>query len=292
MITINGAPADMSEVSRYQNGSIEQMCLSIMGNSSAVYSFSSPEELDFELTLRGTIVGRSNKLYRSGLNFATFRNAYCNERYWHLGRDGGWELPRSASASDAVYDIYENGRKYGTECATAMQIVYYGALADITAKDKFDRQFAGIRMMNWSNISPALREVGNMNRESDYFPSDRRYFKNPDVDMNASWWQGENVIDMGDGTYYGHGVGRLPADQIIMHLNDNRAPGATRTAYLMDSAGRPDFKKLFKLFGPVVRASGRAQRSTSTTRSGRSQRPPSAATPDRTRGSAGPVISV
>ncbi|MDR0838380.1 MAG: protein-glutamine gamma-glutamyltransferase, partial [Oscillospiraceae bacterium] len=163
--------------------------------------------------------------------------------------DGGFEVRRGASPSAAIRDIYENGRMYGTECATAMQLVYYGALLDTVPETAFDRQFSGLQLMNWHDISPALRETGLMSRRADYLPGDRRYFANPDVNLETPEWQGENVIDMGDGTFYGHGMGRYRADEIVSELNRNRRPGSARAAYLMNSAGRPDFERLFGIFG-------------------------------------------
>ncbi len=252
MITIGNRPADTESLAlNYDPRGIERKCLSTMSKSDHNYTFSSTNELDFLLQMRGETVRCSDRLYRSRLNFAVFQNSFCNEDYWIRSRDGGWELKRSSYASDAIEDIYLHGGKYGTECATAMQIIYYGAIDAITDDDSFDRQFRGIRLMNWHNISPALQETGRMQRVNDYFPGDRRYLANPDVDPRTPYWQGENVIDMGDGTYYGHGVGRLTANQILSRLNAARRPDATRSAYLMETVGIPNYKNLFRIFGPV-----------------------------------------
>ena len=249
MINISGKPVDLQTLARrYPPSGVEHACIAVMVNSRADYSYSSERELDFELALRRAIVEKAEALRRSGLKFEVFRRSYCNSRYWLRRADGGFELRRGASASKAVRDMYLNGRAYATECATAMQIVYYGALLDVASEAAFDVQFTGLRLMNWHDISPALRETGSMNRTTDYFPGDRRYFANPDVDLQNPEWQGENVIDMGDGTYYGHGMGRRRGAEVIAELNDNRRPLASRSAYLMNAAGRPDFKKLFAVF--------------------------------------------
>ena len=49
------------------------------------------------------------------------------------------------------------------------------------------------------------------------------------------------------GTFYGHGLGRHRAQAIIEALNDNRREDAKREAYLMDSAGGPNFKRILEL---------------------------------------------
>lgn len=253
MIYIAGKPADLQALLRaHPANGIEHACITTLAASRTRYDYASLDELNFELALRTAIVDRAERLRRSGLQFEVFRRAYCNRRYWNRRADGGFEVRSGVSAAAAVRDIYENGRAYGTECATAMQIVYYGALLDVVPPAAFDRRFAGMRLMNWHDIAAALREVGSMNHATDYLPGDRRYFANPDVNLQTPEWQGENVIDLGDGTYYGHGMGRRRAPEIIAELNQNRRGGsraALRSAYLMDAAGRPDFAKLHGLFG-------------------------------------------
>jgi protein-glutamine gamma-glutamyltransferase len=220
----------------------------MLERSAQGYSYDSAEELDFELNLRREIVNCAGILARSGLQFETFRNSYCNGQYWIRTSDGGFDLRRGMPASLGIRDMYRSGGKYGTECATAMQIVYYGALLNVVGEQAFNKRFRDISLMNWRRISEALRETGYMSREYDYLPGDRRYFANPDVRLETPEWQGENVIDLGDGTYYGHGVGILRGADIIDDLNGNRRPGAQRSAYLMNNAGRPSFKKLYGMF--------------------------------------------
>jgi protein-glutamine gamma-glutamyltransferase len=249
MISVNGAIYDSGLfAARYPVRSIETECARLLSQSAETYEYESLPALDFELNLRREIVGCAMKLLRSGFNFEVFRNSYCNERYWLRGADGGFEVRRGVSPAAAVRDIYANGQKYATECATAMQVVYYGALLAVVGESAFDRQLGGISLMNWHRLSKALEETGLMRPARDFLPGDRRYFANPDVSLEAPEWQGENVIDMGDGTYYGHGVGRRRGEEIIADLNRNRRPGAVKSAYLMPSTGRPDFGKLYKMF--------------------------------------------
>ncbi len=248
MILIADRPADIAAISQgLPEDGVERKILAILANSQTTYRYRSQDDLLFELALRREIINASNALARSGLRFAIFREAECNTDYWELTPEGGFRQRRDVKPSDAVRDIFTNGRKYATECATGMVIVYLGALLSLMGEEKFNRNFNNLYLMNWHNLPRNLREIGQMNPEPDYLPGDRRYFANPDVDPVTPEWQGENVIDLGNGLYYGHGVGRRTADEIIKALNRQRREGATREAYLMDSAGRPNFERLAEL---------------------------------------------
>lgn len=199
--------------------------------------------MSFESSLRKNIVNAAIALDRSYLSFSTFRKSYCNENYWKRTRQGGFLLKKDVRSSAAINDIYENGRKYGTECATAMVIVFYKACLDSFGDRLFDTVFPEIYLMNWQNIDRNLG-LTTMDDITNPLPGDCRYFRNPQVSPLTPEWQGENVIDLGDGMYYGHGVGIKTGEQIIDALNSNRVMGANQSAYLLDSATRPDFEHL------------------------------------------------
>lgn len=249
MIIIGREPANMDRLLQgYHPRSVERAVLQTMGNSSSRYQFSTEERLRFELQLRRALVDASVALGRSRLAFRIFRESTCNPEYWNRTPEGGFSLKPGVSAWAAIQDIYRNSGMYGTECATAMMIVYYKALADVFPAEAFDRMFPRIYLMNWHAIPPELREVGRTRRVEDYMPGDRRYFRNPDVNPETPEWQGENVIDVGGGMYYGHGMGIHNAQFILNALNQNRAADADEEAYLLDGAGRPDFNRLFSLY--------------------------------------------
>lgn len=248
MITIANAPLPADFIGRYEAGSPEREMLDIWQNSSQRYNFASLERLEFEIKLRREIIDAAEALYRSGLRFDVFRESKVNPAFWLRKNDGGWYLKPGVKASDAIRDIYENGRKYGTECATAMQIVYYKALLEIFPEETFNRMFKEIELMNWNRIHPILRDVGQLRRAADHLPGDRLYIKNPDVDPETPEWQGENIIDLSGGYYYGHGVGRHKLETFIKSLNQNRRKDAQESAYLMETAARPDFDRLFSLW--------------------------------------------
>ncbi|MEL4106833.1 protein-glutamine gamma-glutamyltransferase [Oscillospiraceae bacterium WX1] len=248
MITIDHKPLDGPFVNAYPEGSTERHILNTMLSSAETYDYDTIEQLKFELRMRHEIITAAEDLGRSGMDFEVFRESKANPAFWRRRGDGGFELKSGVKPYDAITDIYKNGQDYGTECATAIQIIYYKALAEVFGPEAFNKTFKNITLMNWHDLSAALRETGAMHREKDYFPGDRRYFSNPDVDPKTPEWQGENVIDLGGGLYFGHGIGKYDADTIIDALNENRREDADRDASLQDAAGRPDFKYLYKLY--------------------------------------------
>jgi protein-glutamine gamma-glutamyltransferase len=249
MIMIAGQPANVAEISNsFPANSVERDILRILASSQTKYEYDSLNELIFELNLRREIINAANALYQSDMNFKIFRKSTCNPAYWNRMSDGGFQLKNGVKPSDAINDIFINSSMYGTECATAMVIVYYKALLSIYPEQLFNQLFTTIYLMNWHNIDSLLKEIGIMREEPDYLPGDRRYFANPDVNPLTPEWQGENVIDMGNGLYYGHGLGKYDARTIISELNRQRRIGADTSAYLMDSAGRPNFKNLGNIY--------------------------------------------
>lgn len=253
MIIISNRSADINLLlSEYPEGSIERDIIRKMVSTNTRYSYSSLNQLRFELKFRKEIVNASVQLSRSRMGFEVFRKSRCNERYWKRTYEGGFLLKDNVRPSDAINDIYINSSEYGTECATAMVIVYYKALLDTYPEQLFNKLFPDIHLMNWHYIDPLLKEVGYMIEADDYFPGDRRYFANPDVDPETPYLQGQNVIDLSEGLYYGHGMGITNGATVIRLLNNNRIEGATKSAYLLSSVGRPDFKKLAAVYEQYI----------------------------------------
>ncbi len=253
MIRISGRMVTPeSIVNQYPLNSIQKNIVNTMATSSKAYDFSSLEQLKFELDLRMSIINASRKLNSSGLAFKVFTKSFCNREFWTRTNEGGFLLRNNVRPNEAIEDIFRNGRKYGTECATAMVIVYYKAVLDLYPVELFNTMFSSIHLMNWHYLSRYLG-INNYMNQTDYFPGDCRYFKNPDVNPLAPHLQGENAIDLGDGTFYAHGMGITTADRIIRTLNRNRKIGARRSAYLMESATRPDFKQLYSMMYSFTR---------------------------------------
>lgn len=262
MIYIDNKPFDTAALlTEYAGGSTERLILNQMASGSDSYEYDTVDELKFELQMRRETIRAAMELNRSGFAFEVFRDSRANPDYWIRRNDGGFELRRDVKPSAAIRDIFLNGSEYGTECATAIPILYYKALLEIFPEADYDRLFDEIYLMNWHRLSRELRSSGMMQRVKDHLPGDRRYFANPDVDPRTPEWQGENVIDLGDGRYYGHGIGIQRGDRIIAALNGNRRPGADREAYLMDTAGRPDFKLLARLYQRAISAAADSRQS-------------------------------
>lgn len=232
----------------YSPNSVENLILTGIHESNHEFYYTSSGELDFEVSLRALTIRAATDLYNSKIQFAVFRKTKCNDFYFDRQSNGGFKKKSNVSSYEAIHDIFNNGYKYATECATAIVIVYYKALSDMFGKKAFDREFNQITLMNWHSLDSLIREIGFLKNKSYDIPSDRRYFKNPDVDIKTPEWQGENVIDLGNNTYYGHGIGIHNKLTIIKKLNNNRKKSATESAYLVEDGSNPDFKKLFKVY--------------------------------------------
>jgi protein-glutamine gamma-glutamyltransferase len=249
MIEISGnavKPEDL--LTDYAPGAIEREIIDQIAKSTERYNYDSIEQFKFEIKMRKEIIDSSYELNKSDIGFATFRKSKCNPDFWNRTEEGGFLLKDGVKASEAIRDIFANGSKYATECATAMMIVYYKALLDIYPETLFNKLFSNIELMNWHHIDKLLKEVGLMKKRMDYLPGDRRYFANPDVDPLTPEWQGENVIDLDGKLYYGHGIGVYNQEMIIKALNENRSDGADESAYLKDTAGRPNFARLADIY--------------------------------------------
>ncbi|TKD68783.1 protein-glutamine gamma-glutamyltransferase [Pseudalkalibacillus hwajinpoensis] len=244
MIIIGGSGKQKEEIMNAGLQSpLEQTILNVMYNSNFNYSFRTLEALFFEVRFRVAITESSRELYYSGVQFADFYRSHCNPMFWQLLPDGAFQLKMGVPASEAVLDIYRNGRLYAFECATAMIIILYRAAIKMIPPQQFNRLFANIRLWGWK-FDQDLQIVHNI--PPDYLPGDIRYVKNPDVNPLTPEWQGENVVDLGDGTFFGHGLGFRPLQGMIEALALRRRPGATRMPYLMLPATRPGFSYLYQ----------------------------------------------
>lgn len=244
MITISGNIVTIDKIdAEYPPTSLERKIAEQLSSSKDVYIYDSLNQLKFDIELRLNIVGAARELDRSNVSFTTFRKSKCNTDYWQRTDEGGFLLKEYIKPSDAIKDIFINSSKYGTECATAIVIIYYKALLNILPEKLFNEMFPSIYLLNWHYISRNLY-IEQYRDVTEFFPGDCQYFKNPDVNPATPEWQGENVINLGNTTYFGHGIGIKTADGIIKALNKNRKSGATESAFLLDSANRLNSKRI------------------------------------------------
>lgn len=247
MIKISGSTVGRGALDdAWLTNPVTRKIINTMRRSRDVYAFDSERQLSFALEMRQNIVEAARGLYQSGMGFSSFYNSRCNEQYWSRTSNGGFQLKSGVTPAAAINDIYQNGSLYATECATAMVILLYRAVLVSIGETAFNRYFSNLLLWDWE----LDEDLGlDWSVPADYFPGDVRYFKNPDVNPLHMELQGENAIDMGNGLYYGHGIGIVSATEIIRVLNANRKPGADQSAYLMDEAGRPAYNHLAGLAG-------------------------------------------
>ncbi|MCL1631779.1 protein-glutamine gamma-glutamyltransferase [Sporolactobacillus sp. CPB3-1] len=227
------------------NGRYASDVFRAMAASEEWFAYPSRRELNFELKFRSETIEAARALLASGASFATFYYSECNDYYWRLTGDGGFELKHGVPASEAVSDIFVNGEAYAFECATAMMIIFYKALIETIPDERFNEVFQQLYLWDWQNHP--FFPLRNVPRVSAGIPGDVRYFKNPAVSPQTPQWQGENVVELPDGLYFGHGVGIMPANQMIAELNKFRRPGSMVSAFLMNNATRPDYLALAAL---------------------------------------------
>lgn len=242
MIQLSGMPFQQGDL--WSSGSIERMIIQRMIEDPVVYSYQSIGELSFELKLRKNIILSARAMNQSNVQFERFSNSRCNPQYWHLTSTGGFMLRNGVKPSDAIQDIYMNSSQYAFECATAMVIIYYHAVLNVLGESLFNQFFQNIYLYSWYT-DPDLGK--NVIYTTYFLPGDVVYFENPDFDPQTPYWRGENAIVLGDGTYFGHGIGIKTAEQMIHTLNQTRMPGANQSAYLTNTVARPSFNYLAKL---------------------------------------------
>ncbi len=252
MIKINRNPLPPDNfTNQFPVGSLEMKIFNSLSSSKQTFNYVSLDHLKFEINLRIKIIEASRELYKSKFAFRVFRKSFCNEDYWERTEEGGFLLKRDVTPAAAINDIFINSKKYGNECATAMVIVFYRALVNILPENLFNQMFSNIHLMNWNYIDKDLG-IRNFEVGDDNIPGDCRYFKNPEVNPLTPEWQGENAIDLGDGTYYGHGIGIKSKEAMIKELNENRKPDSNESAYLLTTATRPNYNHIYEQYNKTL----------------------------------------
>lgn len=209
-----------------------------LDRSLTMFEYDTNFQLLFEIRLRANIIDAALKLKDSGVSFTSFTYSKFNPLYWTKG-NYGYLLNPNVLPSAAIADIYENGKEYGFECSTAMVVIYYKAVLDTIRLSDFNYLFGGLLVWNW-NYDPDLAIITL--EGSEFIPGDVVYFMNPDFDKPI--WRGENAVYLGQGLYFGHGVGIGTAEEMITALNTLRKEGALISAYMLQQHSRLNFKYL------------------------------------------------
>lgn len=224
-------------------------------SSQVSYDYQSVQQLRFEMALRAAIVAASEALSHSGLHFADFNHAECNAQLWSITEIGGFRIRDDTTPAAGIQDIFDNGGKYATECATASSIALYKGVLDSIPHAEFNRLFDGLVLYDWhvhSNLRLSLK------KGIESYPGDLLYFENPDFSPDTPQWRGENVIKIDDSRYYGHPFGIVPATAVIAGLNRKRRPDSTQSAYLTEDVAQPGYVHLSR-FAPDERSAIRVR---------------------------------
>lgn len=241
MIQLAGVPIEQSNL--WPSGSIENLIYQRLSEDSIVYSYLSRDELVFEINLRKQIIVSATAMNQSSVQFQPFEYSRCNPSYWDLMNTGGFQLKAGVKPSDAIQDIYRNSSQYAFECATAIVIIYYHSVLSTLGEGIFNQLFQNMYLYSW-HFDP---DLGIQSVHTNHFlPGDVVYFNNPDFHLETPWWRGENAVVLGNGTYFGHGLGIMTPEQIIQHLNTSRNPGSMQSAYQTNLVTRPAFNELAK----------------------------------------------
>lgn len=236
MIEIAGKPLDITSLTGLSE--VEAAILNSLANTDVLYNYPSQRELSFELALRTNTVHASISLLRSGARFESFKQSYCNPRFWIRMPNGAFQLRRGVSPAEAINDIFYNGQLYGFECATAIIILFYKAVLESIDRASFNRLFQNLYLYSWEHDEDLNLET---RQGTDFVIGDCLYFINPDVAPENSVWRGENVIKLNEDLYYGHGIAITSSEQIINHLNQQRRPGSQTSAYMLNQVTRLNF---------------------------------------------------
>lgn len=203
-----------------------------------------PALLD-RVKIGAAFVGAAEAMDKSDHSFALIKDHRFNDKYWTAEGDGTFKIASGARPSEALDDIFQDPSSYGFECATALVITQYKAMRDLLGAADFDRVVPRLRVGPWESeatLDSLIRRSGTSAedaspaRKASLHAGDYGYFNNHDVSDKGreEGWQGENVIYLGDGRFYGHPFGIVDEKTIVDHLNSQRRVGSTRSASFLD----------------------------------------------------------
>ncbi|WLR51925.1 protein-glutamine gamma-glutamyltransferase [Bacillus tianshenii] len=242
MIYINGRLFQLNSLSNI--GKVEEMILQQLHEAPVSYSYSSTNELLFEVNVRRNIIKSANAMNEGQAAFTTFEYARCNAEYWYLTKAGGFLLRNDVQPADAILDIFENSSQYAFDCSTACVIIFYHAVLNSIGKRPFNANFRNIYLYSWYTDPDLGVQTSYANH---YLPGDVVYFNNPDFNPRTSWYRGENAVVLNEDRFFGHGFGIKTSKEMIQSLNKKRKEQSNQSAYLTSLVTSLSFKQLAQL---------------------------------------------
>jgi protein-glutamine gamma-glutamyltransferase len=235
MITIEYNPLH----SKLNNlSSLQQQIYNALEKSTTRYAYPTIKELKFELKLREKIIHAAKRMFESDAVFSSFQDSSFNSTYWRK-TSNGYLLKPNQLPSAAIEDVFINSNKYGFECVTSIVLIYYKAVLDSIHKNYFNELFRPLLVWN-HHFDKDLGMITFSGYDS--IPGDVVYFYNPDYETPI--WMGENAVYLGEGQYFGHGIGIGTKEEMIEALNTLRKKEAKKSAYLLQQVTRLNFHYL------------------------------------------------
>jgi len=210
------------------------------------------DDLFGDLAFRQRVAQAARDLAASGASFSGCQeNDSVNKDLWTLGYGGRMQVRKFLEAGKlgspavALKDIFEHGRRYGFECASAMMVLFHKAILDTVGDTIFDKMFtepAYLKIFRWELKDNDYLELEQIEQgKSDLVPGSHYYYKNPDASAANSAFGGENVVYLGSENgqrmFYAHGVCGakgtylVSEDELIASLSSLRRMGATTAPF-------------------------------------------------------------
>jgi hypothetical protein len=170
-----------------------------------------------EIAFRARVVTAAKDLASSGASFAgSAEGDRVNQKLWTMGFGGRMQVRKFLEGGEigkpsaALRDVFTNGHQYGFECATAMMVIYHKAILDHVGDAAFDAMFTeprNLAFFRWSIEDDDFLDVKKLvHKPMPLMPGSHYYYTNPDASPENSAFSGENVLYLGDGQFYAHGI--------------------------------------------------------------------------------------
>ena len=197
-----------------------------------------------EIAFRAHVVNAAKALAAGGAAFAGASDGdKVNKDLWTMGFGGRIQVRKFmpdgsiGKPAEALRDMFSNGRAYGFECATAMMVIYHKAILDHVGDEAFNKMFSEPRQLaffRWSIEDTDVLDVKKLvHKPMPLQPGTHYYYSNPDASPENSAFGGENVLYLGQGEFYAHGIVGSSGSYIVSEkdivdtLSSLRRTGAT-----------------------------------------------------------------